>query len=142
MRTIIVVDTNSSFASDIERCLIINDDYSLRLEVKTNIDDAINAIPQIHAEELVIAGSLIQSMLSIVGDEELEFQESRDVKKVPIWRKTTLTLEEAAQYSNIGINKLRELSNDPQCDFVIYVGRKRLIKRKEFENFISQNIEV
>mgnify|MGYP000322397083 CR=1 FL=1 len=81
-------------------------------------------------------------MLSIVGDEELEFQESRDVKKVPIWRKTTLTLEEAAQYSNIGINKLRELSNDPQCDFVIYVGRKRLIKRKEFENFISQNIEV
>ena len=62
MRTIIVVDTNSSFASDIERCLIINDDYSLRLEVKTNIDDAINAIPQIHAEELVIAGSLIQSI--------------------------------------------------------------------------------
>lgn len=62
MRTIIVVDTNSSFASDIERCLIINDDYSLRLEVKTNIDDAINAIPQIHAEELIIAGSLIQSI--------------------------------------------------------------------------------
>lgn len=62
MRTVIVVDTNSSFASDIERCLIINDDYTIRLEVKTNIDDAINAISQIHAEEMVVAGSLIQSV--------------------------------------------------------------------------------
>ena len=85
-------------------------------------------------------------MLNIVSDEELEFQESsqesRDAKKVPIWRKTTLTLEEAAQYSNIGKNKIRELSDDPRCGFVIFVGRKRLIKRKEFEKFISQDIEV
>ncbi|MEH2931178.1 excisionase [Candidatus Ventrimonas sp. KK005] len=29
------------------------------------------------------------------------------------------------------------------CSFVIYVGeRKRLIKRKEFEKFISQSIEI
>ena len=47
-------------------------------------------------------------MLSIVGDEELELRENRDAKKVPIWRKTTLTVEEAAEYSNIGINKISE----------------------------------
>ena len=62
--------------------------------------------------------------------------------KVPIWEKVALTLEEAAEYSNIGINKIRELSNNPLCDFVIFVGKKRLIKRKEFEKYISENVEL
>ena len=63
-------------------------------------------------------------------------------KTIPIWEKLTLTLSEAAEYSNIGINKIREMSNNPRCDFVIYVGKKRLMKRKEFEKFISENIEL
>lgn len=29
-------------------------------------------------------------------------------KEVPIWEKSNLTLEEAARYYNIGINKLRD----------------------------------
>lgn len=40
------------------------------------------------------------------------------MKEVPIWEKSNLTLEEAAAYSGIGINKLREISNDerlPVC---------------------------
>lgn len=61
---------------------------------------------------------------------------------IPIWEKLTLTLSEAAEYSNIGINKIRDISNNPRCNFVIYVGKKRLIKRKEFEKFISENIEL
>lgn len=66
-----------------------------------------------------------------------------DMKKtVPVWEKVTITLEEAVEYSNIGINKLREITNNPRCTFVIYVGRKRLIKRKEFEKFISENVEL
>ena len=32
------------------------------------------------------------------------------MKEVPIWEKTNLTLEEAAAYSGIGINKLREIT--------------------------------
>lgn len=61
---------------------------------------------------------------------------------VPIKDKLNLTVEEAAAYSNIGINKLRELMNMPRCPFVIYIGRKRLIKRKEFEKFIESQIEI
>lgn len=57
---------------------------------------------------------------------------------MPIWRKTTLTVEEAAEYSNIGINKISELLNDPTCTFVLFVGKKRLVKRKEFEKFIDK----
>lgn len=62
--------------------------------------------------------------------------------KVEIKDKLNLTIEEAAAYSNIGINKIRELINYPKCSFVIYVGKKRLIKRKEFEKFIENQIEI
>lgn len=61
---------------------------------------------------------------------------------VPIWLKTTLTIREAAEYSNIGINKIENLINGPNCDFVLYVGRKRLIKRKQFEQFIERHFEI
>ena len=63
-------------------------------------------------------------------------------ESVPIWGKAALTLEEAAAYTSIGINKLRELTNNPRCEFVIYVGRKRLIKRKNLEKYLSENIEL
>lgn len=62
--------------------------------------------------------------------------------EIPIWEKVTLTVEEAAAYSNIGINKLEEMSRMPRCPFVLYIGRKKLIKRKEFEQYISSNIEL
>lgn len=63
-------------------------------------------------------------------------------KQIPIWEKACMTIEEAAVYSNIGINKIDELAKKPNCPFVIYIGRKKLIKRKEFEKFISDNIEI
>ena len=63
-------------------------------------------------------------------------------KEIPIWEKACMTIEEAAVYSNIGINKMDELAKKPNCPFVIYIGRKKLIKRKEFEKFISDNIEI
>lgn len=64
------------------------------------------------------------------------------MKEVPIWEKANLTLEEAAAYSGIGINKLRELTNDEDCKFVLWVGSKRLIKRRLFDQFIEQSYSV
>lgn len=57
--------------------------------------------------------------------------------EVPIWEKANLTLEEAAAHSGIGINRLREITNQKGCDFVIFVGTKRLIKRKLFEKYLE-----
>ena len=37
--------------------------------------------------------------------------ESNMKKEVPIWEKSNLTLEEAAKYTGIGVNKLREISD-------------------------------
>lgn len=63
---------------------------------------------------------------------------SKDIIEIPIWNKANLTLEEAAKYSNIGINKLRELSNERNCPFVLWVGTKRLIKRRIFDDYIEK----
>ena len=57
-------------------------------------------------------------------------------------KKGAFTIKEAAEYSNIGINKLECLLRSPRCPFVLYVGKKKLVKRKEFEKFISENVEI
>ena len=63
-------------------------------------------------------------------------------EKVPISQKMMLTIEEAAEYSNIGINKIRELTHRPMVTFVLHVGNKTLIKRREFEDFIRKQTEI
>ena len=62
--------------------------------------------------------------------------------EIPFWLKVTMTIKEAAAYSNIGINKIEELLKQPKCDFVLYVGNKKLVKRKEFEKYISKTVEI
>lgn len=61
---------------------------------------------------------------------------------VPIWEKVALTLEEAAAYSGIGQNKIREISNADNCEFVLWVGNKRLIKRKQFDTYIARSYSI
>ncbi|MGG6492987.1 UNVERIFIED_CONTAM: excisionase [Bacteroidetes bacterium 56_B9] len=61
--------------------------------------------------------------------------------EVPIWEKYCLTLDEAAAYFGIGINKLREMTDEPNCQFVIFNGSKRLIKRRMLEeNLIDTDV--
>lgn len=62
--------------------------------------------------------------------------------KVPPWEKFTLTLEEAAAYYGIGVNKLRELTNEEECKFVLFVGNKRLIKRKSFAAYLEEQYSI
>lgn len=63
-------------------------------------------------------------------------------EKVPIHQKIALTIKEAAEYSNIGINKIDQMLRTPNCPFVLFVGTKKLVKRKEFEEFIRSQIEI
>lgn len=57
---------------------------------------------------------------------------------IPIYEKSNLTLEEAAAYSNIGINKLREISNDERCPFVLWIGSRRLLKRRKLDEYLEK----
>ena len=64
------------------------------------------------------------------------------MKEVSIWEKSNLTLEDAAAYSGIGINKIREITNDEYCKFVLWVGSKRLIKRRLFDEYIEKSYSI
>lgn len=61
---------------------------------------------------------------------------------MPFWLKLNMTIKEAAVYSNIGINRIEELLKEPKCNFVLYVGNKKLVKRKEFEQYVSKSVEL
>jgi hypothetical protein len=71
-----------------------------------------------------------------------ESDKMKKVETIPISEKLTMTKEEAAAYSNIGINRLDALLRAPNCPFVLFVGTKKLIKRKEFEEFISKTLII
>lgn len=66
----------------------------------------------------------------------------KEKESVPIWEKMNLTIEEASEYSNIGTKTLHEMSRKAGCPFVLYVGRKKLIKRKEFEEYLRKQVEI
>lgn len=66
----------------------------------------------------------------------------RDSESIPIHLKLTLSIKEASEYSNIGINKIDAMLKQPNCPFVLYVGSKKLVKRKEFEAYISSKLII
>ena len=60
-------------------------------------------------------------------------------QQVPIWEKYILTVEEAAQYFQIGEGKLRRLLEENQDDdYVLVNGNRRLIKRRLFEEYVDR----
>lgn len=63
-------------------------------------------------------------------------------KEVPICEKSNLTLEEAAAYFGVGVNKLRELTEDKNCKFVLWVGSKRLIKRRQLDDYFDKAYSI
>ena len=61
---------------------------------------------------------------------------------IPVYRKAVLSAREASEYTNIGINKIKEMLRTPNCPFVLYVGTKKLVKRKLFEDFINNQLVI
>ena len=61
---------------------------------------------------------------------------------VNIENKFTLTVKEAAEYFNIGENRIREMSDQNDCPFVLWIGSKRLIKRKKFEDHLNGQYSI
>ena len=61
---------------------------------------------------------------------------------VPIKDKVLLTINEAAAYSNIGINRIDSMLREEGCPFVLYVGSKKLVKRAEFEKYLRTHFAV
>ena len=61
---------------------------------------------------------------------------------IPIWRKANLSIEEAAAYSGIGMAKLYEMTESEDCPFVLWIGSRRMIKRKAFDEYIERQYSI
>jgi len=66
----------------------------------------------------------------------------KDKLKVPVWHKPFLSIEEATAYTGIGRDTLREMTRFADCPFVLWVGKRRLIKREIFDEYIEKMYEI
>ena len=60
----------------------------------------------------------------------------------PISQKEYLSLKEAASLFGIGINKLREMTDHEYADCVLFVGRRRMIKRRRLIERLDNEVAV
>ena len=68
---------------------------------------------------------------------------SKKCLDILVWRRYTLTIEEAAGYYHIGEGKLRMLIDEhPNEDFYVMNGNRALIKREKFERYLDQATAV
>lgn len=57
---------------------------------------------------------------------------------VPLWRKYSLSIQEAAEYYGIGEKRLRHIAYENQGeDFVLEIGTHIRFKRKLFEEYLD-----
>lgn len=66
----------------------------------------------------------------------------RDSLNIPVWKKVTLSIEEAAAYSGIGKLTLRSELQRADCPFRLKIGRRYLIKREKFEDFLNSHVQL
>ena len=62
--------------------------------------------------------------------------------QVPVWHKMYLSIDEAVLYSGIGRAKLYEITNREDCPFVLWIGNRRVIKRKAFEEYMEKAYSI
>ena len=60
-------------------------------------------------------------------------------KCIPLWKKYSLSIQEAAIYYGIGEKKLRQLVADHEGeDFILEIGAHVRIKRVMFEKYLDE----
>lgn len=67
----------------------------------------------------------------------LEAQERINRNIIPVKEKINLTIQEAVEYSNIGETTIRKLLHEKGCPFLLKIGNRHLVKRKEFEKYLD-----
>ena len=86
---------------------------------------------------------LQEILRSLKAGMQLRIKNRKERKvEVPVWEKATLSLDEAAAYSGIGIHKLRQLTDAKNCSFVLWNGSKRLIKRKKLDEYLDNSYSI
>ena len=63
-------------------------------------------------------------------------------QKIPVNEKYMLSINEAAQYFNIGVKKMRRLAEDNLGVFAVYSGNRYLIIRCKCEEFLQKTSSI
>ena len=84
----------------------------------------------------------MQMEMKMMQEESQKTKYYVDGTVCPIWEKKLLSIDEAAKYFGIGTNKLREMTAGEDCDYVVWNGSKRLIKRERFGEFLDTQFSV
>ena len=59
---------------------------------------------------------------------------------IPIWKKYSLSVKEAAQYFGIGEKRLYKLiKENPNADFILEIGSNIRIKREKLEEYLNNS---
>jgi len=62
-----------------------------------------------------------------------------DYNDIPIWRKYTLSVQEASKYFRIGDKKMRKLiEENPSANYILWNGTRPQIKRRLFEQYLDE----
>ena len=70
-------------------------------------------------------------------------REATNKLDMPFWEKYALTVNEACEYFHIGEKKFREILEDyPDADFILMSGKRIMIKKRRFENFLDQQMAI
>lgn len=70
----------------------------------------------------------------------MEYTRKEDM---PFWGKYTLTVNEACIYFHIGEKKMKEILDDNyDADFILKSGKRTMIKRRRFEQFIDRQVAI
>lgn len=57
---------------------------------------------------------------------------------VPLWNRHNLSIEETAAYTGIGRDTIYKLIKQDDCNFTLRVGKRTMIKRKRFEEYLEK----
>ena len=78
-----------------------------------------------------------------MGNKQAELNNSGNrVEIVPVWVKPYLTIDEATAYTGIGRDKLYEMTSQETLDRVLWVGNRRMIKRRVFDEYIEKMYSI
>ena len=74
--------------------------------------------------------------------EELNTRAKSKKMEVPLWERSLLTLEEASAYTGIGVYSLRKLAAKPNSKLILWVGTKKMFKRKKLDEYLENALSI
>ena len=92
-----------------------------------------------HSRNLFRHRNLREVQMNRLSDEWF----SSKSESVPLWHKIALSIDEMYVYTGIGRETIRELTKQPEAkQFTLKIGKRTLIKRKQFEEYLDQMCSI